>query len=185
MNENKGKLIPIRRASGEVTQPREYTVNLGGRKKDWLDYVGAFLEDPEPKKDTSFGAFLRSWKNKPVATALELFPLVGLVAVGTFCVMDTYHWNFSKAGDDFFRATMPYGAAIDDFTKGVAQPAYRPRPGDSTETTQRRRDCLTAVIEHVDGRYIVAAKKFPRAPLDFCETSEGLTPPVKNDGRSR
>jgi hypothetical protein len=193
MNEKNGKdLVPRNGRPGEVAEQRTYTVNMAaqpvvntGRKKDWLDYVGAFLEDPEPNRDKSFTGFLRAWKEKPGSRALAVAPALGLLAVGFFCGMDTYHWDFAKENHDFMHNAMPLGDKLTTLIGNATTPAFRPRPGESAEATQRRRDCLTAVVDHVDGRYLVAEKQFPRAPLDFCETSEGLTPPVKSEGRSR
>jgi hypothetical protein len=183
MHENNGReLVPQRGPPSDRLPGRQYTVNLG-RKRDWLDRVGSFLADDGPPKDRSFGGFLRAWKNKPSATALEMFPLVGLIAVGTILAMDTYHWDFERAGLDFLRAKMPFGFTdkSDEFAKNAVCPAYRARPGETAEQTQRRRDCIDAVIYKSDDRYIIARKTHPREPLAFCETPARWTAPSKND----
>jgi hypothetical protein len=185
MNANNGKeLVPQRGPPRDLSERREYTVNLG-RKRDWFDYVGTFLYGDEPLKPRllpfrqEVAKAIREWREKPATVALESLPLVGLMAVGFFCGMDSYNWNFAKCSADFLHA-IPFGIgdkAKEMVTKATV-PAYRSRPGDTPEATRSRRECIDAVLTN-DSRYELAVKSAVsrgRAPLDVCEPSTVTTP---------
>jgi hypothetical protein len=166
MHENNGRELVPQRGPPDRSPSRQYTVNLG-RKRDWLDRVGEFLQDGpyENRKQERFHQ-----KIQMAAGGLVL-------ATAFFCGMDVYNWNFNKAGDDFLHA-MPFGAGdkTRELMMNATCPPCRARAGEPPEETQRRRECIDAVLFKYDDRYIVARKLHPRAPLDFCEAPAVATP---------
>jgi len=140
MNNNNGKeLIPQRGPPSDGSPSRQYTVNLG-RKRDWLDRVGEFL-DEEP----------RTSKEKRTDDTIRLSAFGVMLAVGAFCVMDSYHWNLAKFSADGLRYAIPFGLG-EKALEIITPDEPRAKPGESPEELRHRRDCFDARLLHYPAR---------------------------------
>ena len=187
MNKNADKNLVRIDGGGELAPNREYAVDgrrpqkaidtghsiTVGRKRDWLDVVGDFLDDPAaPPKDTSLKGFLGACKNQSWEMALTIAPAALVMSTALVCAMDSYHWNIGKFSADGLRA-MPMGVGAKTLQKELELivPQYQSRPGEAADETQRRRGCIEAKLFRDADRYYVKTSPPPRGSMDVCEAT--------------